>query len=109
MLTMQSYTYKYEFLNTFYWIKQIYPVVFFSSFVYVAILFLNLCGRYQLENSNPIIILGYISLIHFFSYPLFQFGLNGRPVRRFNFSFIHFISHPNQATPYVCSPFPIST
>ena len=70
-------TFQYEFLNTFYWVKQIYPIVFFSSFVYVAILVLNLCGLYKLETSNPIIILGYISLIHFFSYPLFQFGLNG--------------------------------
>lgn len=80
MLDMQNHyptSTKYEFLNTFYWIKQIYPIVFFSSFVYVSILFLNLCGAYKLENSNPIIILGYISLIHFFSYPLFQLGLNG--------------------------------
>lgn len=77
---VQNYatSFQYEFLNTFYWIKQIYPIVFFSSFIYVAILVLNLCGVYKLETSNPIIILAYISLIHFFSYPLFQFGLNGK-------------------------------
>lgn len=77
MSTHYSTTSKHEYLKLLFWIKQIYPIVFFSSFVYVSILFLNLCGVYNMKNDNPIIILGYISLVHFFSYPLFQFGMNG--------------------------------
>lgn len=69
---------KHECFSLLFWIKNLYPIVFFSSLIYVAILIINLCGAYDLKRDNPIIIVGYISLIHFLSYPLFLIGMNGR-------------------------------